>query len=225
MAGFALFVFLTDFTAASGATYEKADVSEIKARVCDTCKIEKPWTLEHWPEQKGQPRGPRCRTCRREYKRLFDRSAAKERVAASTQGNVASPVTVAPPASGGDVAISKAALPAELSSQRLEATRALRVGAAVLNEKAQQALDTLFKYVGDSTSSHHEWALKLVVERLLPRKLYEDLGAKDAGVLAGEGGSRPSVTIIVQPATVPAPAEIPGAVVVQGESVRVKESE
>lgn len=194
-------------------------------RTCDTCKIEKPWTLEHWPEQKGKPRPPRCRTCQRDYKRLFDKRAVKERVAARTQQAASLTGPVTPPASGGAVSTSRDALPGELPLRQLDAAKALREGAIVLNRQAQTILATLMFYVDDPTHPHHEWALKLVAERLLPKKLYEDLGAKDAGILAGEGQSRPSVTIIVQPATIaPAPADpLLAAVVVEGTSQRVDE--
>src|SRR5574341_222375 len=188
-----------------------------ETRVCETCKAEKPWTIEFWPIDKGNPRGPRCRTCVREYNRMFRKRAVKERVAARTAQQVSLNEASEPPASGTEVSKSKDALPGELPLRQLAVAKALRAGAAIINERAGVILEKLFGYAGNAESPHHEWALKLIADRLLPRKLYEDLGAKDAGIMAGEGSSRPSVVIIVQPATVPAPADAPSGATVEGE--------
>jgi len=190
--------------------------------VCKSCSQSKPATLEFWPNAKGQPDvSGMCRLCNRTYKRLFDKRAKGARVAARTQGVASLTDTAVAPAKGGAVSTSRDKLPGELPLRQLEVVQALRAGAQYLNEQARTILDTLFIYVADPTHPHHEWALKLVAERLMPRKLYEDLGAKDAGILAGEGGQRPSVTIIVQPAAAPAPVESPVVTVIDGESKRV----
>jgi len=112
----------------------------------------------------------------------------------------------------------KDAKPGELPIRQLEIARALRVGAAKLNEAAEGILATILEYASNSQSPHHEWALRLIAERVIPRKLYEDLGGQAAGIKAGQGTARPAVTIIVQPAT---PAAVVPSVVVEGESERV----
>ena len=193
-----------------------------EARACISCKEIKPFTVEHWPEMEGRPSGKRCRLCERAYKKIFDRKAKQTRVAARIQQQVALEGTPAMPASMPTVPESKANLPVELPLRQLEITKALRVGAALLNSKAQEILERLIGYAASPASPHHEWALRLIAERLLPKKLYEDLGAKDAGIKVGEGGGyRPSVTIIVQPATVPTPGEPPAVKVIDGEAERV----
>jgi hypothetical protein len=162
-----------------------------------------------------------CRLCSRTYKRFFDKRAKGMRVAARTQQAASLNGAAVVPAKDTAVSKSKDKLPGELPLRQLEIVQALRAGAQYLNEQARTILDTLFIYVADPTHPHHEWALKLVAERLMPRKLYEDLGAKDAGIMAGEGSQRPSVTIIVQPATAPAPVESPAVRVIDGEATRV----
>lgn len=193
-------------------------------RACNSCAKSFPFTLEFWPANgKREPKGGRCRICVSAEKKIFDRNAREKRVAARTQQAATLTENVPAPASAGAVSTSKDRLPGELPLRQLEVVKALREGAQFLNGVAKTTLDTLAYYLGDVTHPHHEWAIKFVADRLLPKKLYEDLGAKEAGVFrAGDGAaSRPSVTIIVQPAAVPGPAEpIPTVQVIEGEAKR-----
>jgi hypothetical protein len=52
----------------------------------------------------------------------------------------------------------------------------------VLNEYAPAVMARLLEYFEDPDSPHHHWAIELMAERILPRKLYEELGGQAAGV-------------------------------------------
>ena len=189
-----------------------------KTRRCVICNLDMPRTTEYWPARDGKAFGAVCRLCVRNRKRDFDRKYRQMRVAARTQSLASLADAAVPPASGRAVSASSNAKPGELPIKQLEIARALRVGAAKLNEAAEGILVTILEYASNSQSPHHEWALKLIAERVIPRKLYEDLGGQAAGIKAGQGTVRPAVTIIVQPAT---PAAAVPSVVVEGESERV----
>jgi hypothetical protein len=164
--------------------------------------------------------GVRCRVCTREAKRKFDEQDKQRKAAA----DAAAKMSTAIPAS--ETAVTEnGMLPAEIEAavplRAGPATKVMRAGVRFMDAKTQLVLDTLNIYLADPTHPHHEWALKFIAERMLPRKLFESLGAKAAGIDAGEGGNKPSVTIIVQPATIPQPGEPPVVRVVDGEAVRV----
>jgi len=193
------------------------------ARVCSTCQDIKLYTTEHWPELHGRAVGSVCRLCARLRKRGFDASYKNERVAARTQTLASLANALTAPASAVVASKIKDTLAAEVPLRQLEVAKALRAGSTLLNENARKILDTVLKYATDPSSPHHEWALRLMVERVLPKKLYEDLGAHAAGISSGGAGgaNRPSVTIIVQPAAVqPQPADA-GITVIEGASERV----
>ena len=189
------------------------------ARECSRCREVLLYTTANWPADRGRAVGTVCRLCSRKRKRDFDGKYRGQRVAARVQSLAILAGAVAAPAS--EVVASKVrdVLKVEGPLRRLEIAKALRAGATRINEHAGTVLDTVFEYAADKTSPHHEWALKLIAERVIPRKLYEDLGAQEAGIEAGAGGAnRPSVTIIVQPAAMPAPAA--DARIIEGVVVR-----
>jgi len=204
---------------------EEFQVETVAEIVCEVCKTSKPYTVVEWPTRRGRPAGAVCRLCARERDKMFSRNAKQTRVAARIQSLATLSETAATPAKVGPVSISSARLPGELPLQQLAVTKALRIGSNLLNEKAQSVLERLVLYAESPSSPHHEWALKLIAERLLPRKLYEDLGSQAAGITAGTGTVRPLVTIIVQPATMPAPGESPSVTVVEGSSEKITDAE
>jgi len=116
--------------------------------------------------------------------------------------------SVNPPASGKAVSPSIRALPGELKVRQLDIARALREGADRLNEAAAGILATILEYAGNTQSPHHEWAIKLIAERIIPKKLYEDLGGQAAGIKAGQGTVRPAITVIVQQAAPASPDSV-----------------
>ena len=120
------------------------------------------------------------------------------------------------------VSTSRDAKPGELPLRQLDIARALRIGAARLNESVEGILATILEYAANTQSPHHEWALKLIAERVIPKKLYEDLGGQAAGIKAGQGTVRPSITVIVQQATPASPDPLPGVQIIEGEVEHVK---
>lgn len=169
-------------------------------RQCRECKAIFPYTPEHYPANRGRAQGTLCRTCSRIRKRTYDAKYSQARIADRTRMAAETPAVTIPPASGTVVAVSGGARPGELPYKQLEVARALRVGAERLNEAAAGILATILEYAANTQSPHHEWALKLIAERVIPKKLYEDLGSQAAGIKSGQGTVRPAVTIIVQQA-------------------------
>ena len=110
-----------------------------------------------------------------------------------------------------------------LHSRKVEIARALSLGSQRINDVAGGILETIIEYAMNQMSPHHEWAIRLIAERVIPKKLYEDLGAQAAGIKGGPGGERPTVNIIIQPAIVrPAPGESSSS---EGGVVIVQEKE
>jgi len=192
----------------------------MRERACTLCEQIKPYTTEHFPVYKAHAHGNVCRMCAKNRRRDKERIYKQKRVAARTY-NLATLVETSLTPTAKAPVVSKSGHPekGELPMRQLDVAKALRHGAAALNEQAQGILITVFEYAANSASPHHEWALRLIAERIIPRKLYEDLGSAAAGIKAGQGNVRPAVTIIVQPATVPAPAE-PFVQVIEGEVVK-----
>ena len=191
-------------------------------RRCGGCGVEMPYTTEYYVSSNGKPYGTHCRPCSRKRKRDYDVAAKAKRAAARAAGQVSLTDTTKPPAGGTAVSTSRDAKPGELSLRQLDVAKALRVGAARLNESVEGILATILEYAGNTQSPHHEWALKLVAERVIPKKLYEDLGGQAAGLKAGQGTVRPSITVIVQQAAPAQPDPLQGVKIIEGNSERVK---
>jgi hypothetical protein len=78
----------------------------------------------------------------------------------------------------------------------------LEVSAAKLKEAAPRISEIVLGYAMDPTSPNHEWAARLVAERLWPSRGYAQPLVAAAGGTNG-GGSAPSVSITILPATGP----------------------
>ena len=191
-------------------------------RRCGGCGVEMPYTTQYYVSSNGKPFGTHCRPCSRKRKRDYDTAAKAQRAAARAAGQASLTNMTKPPAGGTAVSTSRDAKPGELPLRQLEIAKALRVGAARLNESVEGILATILEYAGNQQSPHHEWALKLIAERVIPKKLYEDLGSQAAGMKAGQGTVRPSITVIVQQATPASPDPLPGVTIIEGDAERVK---
>jgi len=101
--------------------------------------------------------------------------------------------------------------------KKLEVSRALQSGADVLNRRAANLVMLAARYASDEKSPHHEWALKLLIERILPVRAYAGAGLAAFGI-GGEsqdGDRKPAVYINIStqgPAT-PSAAPLPGRVI------------
>lgn len=152
---------------------------------CDQTKVVAPETWVYKKNRKGRYEvyGSVCKAC--DLKRQAEYDSRKAEIKA---------LVAAAPAEGNTPA--KAA--------KLDATRALKAGGAVLNKHAPSVLARLLQYADDPDHPLHQWALDKLVDRILPRKLYEELGAQAAGV-GGLNDKRPIFNIQVLPAQQSAP--------------------
>ena len=95
-------------------------------------------------------------------------------------------------------------LPAIPKVQAIEDVKAaLEVGASRLKDAAPKITDLVLSYAMDPTSEHHEWAAKLVAERLWPARGFAQPLVSQAGGVGGAGNSAPVVHINVVSATGP----------------------
>jgi hypothetical protein len=166
-------------------------------RTCAKCSETKAVTPETWVYKKArsgryEPHGNTCRACDR--KRQAEYEARRDKIKA----------------------LADAPLPADekeaKAAAKLDVAKALRAGGKVLNEYAPSILARLLQYSEDPDHPLHQWALDKLVDRVLPRKLYEELGGQAAGV-GGLNDKRPQYLIQVLPAQQAAP----GGNVVEGE--------
>jgi hypothetical protein len=89
------------------------------------------------------------------------------------------------------------------SATKLDVALALKAGARVLNDQAEMVLARLLSYAADPKHPQHWESLKLLAERILPRKLYEELGGTAAGGQLAD--KRPQYVIQILPAQPGAP--------------------
>lgn len=161
-------------------------------RTCQYCNAVKIITPETWPYRKGRDghyaaHGARCMDC--EKKRKSEYEARRDAVAKA----------ILPPKEDEK---KDAKTPAK--KERLDVARALKAGGHVLNNYAPSALARLVEYAEDPLSPHHIWALELMLQRVLPRKLFEELGGQAAGVGALQD-RRPQFVLNIHPAQPDAP--------------------
>jgi len=145
----------------------------------------------NWPYQAGKPVGRFCRPCARVQHKL-----RKEKYAAAKKAGLATLMPDTLP-NGKPVQKTGAAV-VPLKPNQLDVAKALRAGATTLNQNAFELIERALSYAQDASSPHHEWAIKLFLDRILPAKLYQELGLKTAGVSKHKGtGEKPSVVINV----------------------------
>lgn len=172
-----------------------------ESRTCRKCSSTKVVTPETWPYRKGrtgtyQAYGGICLVC--EKQRKADYEARRDKIAAL----FVKPAGAAPVApTKGKADDKRAQLAAE---SKLDVARALKAGSHVLNEIAPNVLARILMWSEDETHEQHAWAVEFLAQRILPRKLYEELGgtAAGAGALADK---RPQYVIQILPARPGAP--------------------
>jgi hypothetical protein len=163
-----------------------------ESRTCRKCTETKVVTADTWPyrsSRKGQPYqayGQVCLACEKKRKQEYE--ARRDKIAAMVK---------APAAPETDKAGAKR------KPNRLDVDQALKAGSRVLNEYAPSVLARVLEYADDPYHEHHLWAIELLAQRILPRKLYEELGGQAAGVGSLQD-KRPQFQINILPAS-PAP--------------------
>lgn len=166
---------------------------------CDQTKVVAPGTWVYKRNRKGRYEvyGSVCKAC--DLKRQAEYDTRKAEIKALV----------------GAESAETAGVPA--TAPKLDATRALKAGGAVLNKHAPGVLARVLQYAEDPDHPLHQWALDKLVDRILPRKLYEELGAQAAGV-GGLNDKRPVFNIQILPAQPGAPE----GRVVEGQSQVVR---
>lgn len=185
-------------------------------RACRSCGVTKQLVLAEWPHVKSKPVGNLCRVCEaaRQAQKGKDRAARLQKARAA--GELAAmpldhAATPEAKARNAEIVAAREALGVKGTKadvSKLEIAHALKEGARFLNEFAPIALTRLMEYIEDIEHPLHQWAIQFVVERALPRKLYEELGSKEAGV-GGPTDKRPTfvVNVVQAQAAPPEPAK------------------
>ena len=175
-------------------------------RQCRKCQTVFPYTIEFYPVYKGKPHGVWCRACAKKRRRVYESVYKQERIAERNK-RLAEKAAAAPtPASEGATAQAETAQSLVLPNAEAQLAATMRADVKGLAEAAPKIVATILSHASNSKHPLHEWALKFIADRVMPKKLYEDLGAQAAGSKAGRGTARPSVTVIIQQ-TGPAPSD------------------
>ncbi len=182
-------------------------------RTCRRCNETKVVTPESWPYRRDKQKtyaahGTTCLVC--EKKRKSEYEARRDKIAALVKDVPAVPIR--------GTTVDKGKQRDAVNSSRLDVAKALKAGGRVLNEYAPSVLSRVIEYAEDPESPHHIWAIELLAQRILPRKLFEELGGQAAG-----GGrlhdKRPMFQINVLPAQPQATEQ--GRLLNEGDGVRI----
>lgn len=155
-----------------------------ETRQCIKCSATKVLSPETWPYKKGrtgqyQAHGNTCRECDRKRQAAYELRRDKIKAITATAADDS---------------------PDAKKAAKLDVAKALKAGGRVLNEFAPNVLARVLEYAEDPDHPLHQWALDKLVDRILPRKLYEELGGQAAGV-GGLHDKRPQYLIQVLPAS------------------------
>ena len=178
---------MTESTAPAGAD------NPIEKKACRICKAEKEARPDLWPHRRGREGfylayGAVCLSCEKKRKATYE----ERRKALATGVAAATPV----PAKGTTDDKQRKALK---SANKLDIAQALKAGSIAMNQVAPGVMARIMEYLEDPEHRHHLWALELLAQRILPRKLYEELGGQAAGVGALQD-RRPMFVLNVLPA-------------------------
>lgn len=163
-------------------------------RRCNETKVVKPETWVYRPDRKKQylAYGTVCLACEKARKAEYEKR--RDQIVAE----------LAPPKPNSKEKPEEARKTLTAAS-KLDVAQALKAGSRVINEYAPAVLARMLEYLEDPTSEHHTWALEFFAQRIMPRKLYEELGGAAAGIGSLQD-KRPQFVIQVLPAQ-PAAAE------------------
>jgi hypothetical protein len=182
--------------------------------VCNETKIVSPETWPYRNQGKGKPykaHGQICTPCDAARKKKYRQRA--DELAADAAG-----VPDVPIRQGDKNEPGKDAQREAIQQSRLDVAKALKIGSKVLNEQAPNVLAKVLEMFEDDAHPQHTWAVQFLAERILPRKLYEELGNQAAGV--GLADKRPQYFIQVVAAQPDQPQARPPRVI-DAETVTV----
>lgn len=180
----------------------------VEQRTCRDCGETKNVSPETWPYRnrgKGTPyhaHANRCSACETIRKQKYEkrRDEVAELVAESAD---AAGTKVLP--GGGGKAKAGDKRKDEVEQAKLDAAKSLKLGSRVLNQSAAGVLARILEWAENPADENHRWAVQFLAERILPRKLYEELGGQAAGI--GQLGDKaPQFVIQVLPASPDQPA-------------------
>lgn len=162
-----------------------------ETRTCAKCEKVTVVTPQTWPYRKGrkgfyQPEGTYCLECEKARKREYE----------TRRKSIATGVAALSAPSKGTPEEQKKALK---QANRLDVAQALKAGSIAVNQVAPGVMARIMEYLEDPDHKHHIWALELIAQRVLPRKLYEELGGQAAGVGTLQD-KRPMFVLNVHPA-------------------------
>lgn len=183
--------------AAPGPDNPEAALERKTCRVCETEKLVSP---ETWPYRKKRPHSPYkahgavCKVCDAKRKADYE----------TRRGKIAEIIADVPadPAKTGTVAKDKQR--EAVHQSRLDVAAALKAGSRALNDIAPNVLARIIAWAEDDGHEQHVWANEFLANRILPKKLFEELGGEAAGVGSLQD-KRPQFVIQVLPAQPTAP--------------------
>ena len=160
-------------------------------KACRICKAEKEARPDLWPHRRGREGhygayGAVCLMCEKIRKAKYEER--RKELATGVAATLA-PTTGTP---GEKQKALKVA-------SKLDVAQALKAGSIAMNQVAPGVMARIMEYLEDPEHRHHIWALELLAQRILPRKLYEELGGQAAGVGALQD-RRPMFVLNVLPA-------------------------
>lgn len=146
-------------------------------RTCRKCDAEKVVSPLTWPHRKGrqghyQAHGAICMDCEKVRKSEYE----------ERRDSIAKRVIGTDPVKAKSDKPQTADRKAIAESSKMDVARALKAGSITLNDIAPAVMAKMLEYFEDDTSPHHEWAMEFLAQRIMPRKLYEELGGQAAGV-------------------------------------------
>jgi len=175
---------------------------------CKACQLEKPKTEDFWElRPNGNLRGALCRKClavrKRELEVKRSYALAGEKLPTPTQA-ANSEATAAKRSkilALRDAAALGLSEKTRIPTSKLTIAAALKAGADVVNQEAVSVLTRIAEYANDPASIHHEWALKLFAERILPQRAFAALAVKEAGLENADAAGGPRISFNILPAS------------------------
>lgn len=145
-----------------------------ESRTCSKCEETRVISPETWPYRRGRKGhyvsyGSICLACEKKRKTEYE----------ARRNSIADIVNAVPVPEEGTPEQKRKAIS---KANKLDVAQALKAGSVAINQAAPGAMARLMEYLEDPEHRHHLWALEMALQRILPRKLYEELGGQAAGV-------------------------------------------
>lgn len=172
-------------------TVEPQPAAPVLERTCSKCDATKVVSPETWPYRQKRKHlpyasyGTVCKLCDAKRKSEYE----------ARRGAIAADAAPRPDPKGESPGDAKAIT----AANKLDVALALKTGSRTVNAMAAGVLARIMEYCEDPDHEHHLWALELLAQRILPRKLYEELGGAAAGV-GSLNDKRPVFQVNILPA-------------------------